>query len=173
MTCYAPNTFYSKVQIGFSIALEVAKGFLNASISARRLWRKVRQIRSVGPHLECMAETSSHASGALSQYDATITDHAGFNSISTSLAQGEASKTNFNSHLSTADPWLDDVFQVSQELDNMFEAFNQSHVPPSSHDYKIPGDGSESGGRSSHNDSTALYESVDSPDIFRLFTELF
>ena len=37
VTCYAPDPFYSKVHHDFLTALEIVKGFLTTSISARRL----------------------------------------------------------------------------------------------------------------------------------------
>ena len=43
------------------------------------------------------------------------------------------------------DIWPEDAFQVSQELDDLFEAYNQPQVFPSSYADSIPRDGSESG----------------------------
>ena len=43
------------------------------------------------------------------------------------------------------DIWPKNAFQVSQELDNLFEAFNHPQVVPTSYANSISGDGSESG----------------------------
>ena len=64
VTCYAPDTFYSKVHHDFLIALEIVKGFLTTSISAQRLWKTIRQIRQSSPLLESISETFSHVGEA-------------------------------------------------------------------------------------------------------------
>jgi hypothetical protein len=175
--CYAPDTFYSEVQRDFCIALEVVKGFLTTSISARRLWKTIRQIRRVSPHLESISETPSHASEANFGPGAT-TNAANYRAETEEnlalLATGEvAAKTNPSSRLHALDIWPEDAFQVSQELDDLFEAFNQPQVVPASHEESIHGVGSESVQSSSGNDLATFNSPGNPADVFRLFTELF
>ena len=61
------------------------------------------------------------------------------------------------------DVWPESAFQVSQELDDLFEAFNQPQVVPTSYTDSVTGDGSESG----------LSNPGHNPATFSLFTDLF
>ena len=158
VTCYAPDTFYSKVHHDFNIALEIVKGFLTTSISAQRLWRTIRQIRQSSPLLESIAGTSSHVDEASSEPSVTI-----------NAAKHRSEKENLD-RAAMDDPivrtnpssWLD-AMDVGPELDDLFEAFNQPQVVPTSYTDSITGDGSESG----------LSNPGHNPATFSLFTDLF
>ena len=71
------------------------------------------------------------------------------------------------------DPWPEHAFQVSQELDDLFEAFNHPQVVPTSYTESIIGNGSESGqSHTGHNQAT-FSRRKDSADVLGLFTDLF
>ena len=166
VTCYAPDTFYSKVHHDFVIALEIVKGFLTTSISAQRLWKTIRQIRQSSPLLKCVSETSGHVGEADSGPSIT-SDAAKSWSVEQNLAPAATAdpvvRSTPSSWLDAIDVWPEHPFQVSQELDDLFEAFNQPQVLPTSHADSITGYGSESGLSNSGENSAA----------FSLFTDLF
>ena len=165
VTCYAPDTFYSKVHHDFVIALEIVKGFLTTSISAQRLWKTIRQIRQSSPLLKCVSETSGHVGEADSRPSIT-TDAAKSWSVGENLAATTADPivgSTPGTWVDAIDVWPEHSFQVSQELDDLFEAFNQPQVLPTSYADSATGYGSESG----------LSNSGDNPATFSLFTDLF
>ena len=166
VTCYAPDTFYSKVHHDFLVALEIVKGFLTTSISAQRLWKTIRQIRQSSPLLESISETSGHVGEASSGPSVTV-NAAKYRSEKENLARAATDdpivRTTPSSWLDAMDVWPEYAFQVSHELDDLFEAFNQPHVIPTPYTDSVTGDGSESGlSNSGHNSAT-----------FSLFTDLF
>lgn len=81
-----------------------------------------------------------------------------------------------NNRLDAMDIWPEHAFQVSQELDHLFEAFNQPHVVPTS--YTDNGnssgdDGSESDPSKAGHNLATVDPSDNSADVFSLFTGLF
>ena len=164
VTCYAPDAFYYKVHHDFLIALEVVKGFLTTSISAH-------------PKLEeSISETSSHVGEASSGPSVTI-NAAKYRSEKEKLARAATddpiARTDPSNRLDAMDIWPEHAFQVSQELDNLFEAFNQPQVVPTSYADSISGDGSESGQSTAGQNLSTFSLVENSTDIFSLFTELF
>ena len=177
VTCYAPENFYSRVQHDFLIALEVVKGLLTTSISARRLWKTIRQIRRVSPHLESISETSSHIAEATTG-SATPLEAAnhltGTEESSSHLpTEEEVVRTAPSTRFDALDVWPENVFQVSQELDELFETFNQQQANSASYEDGALRDHSESGPSSSGNLSTIFSSPENDADVFKLFTELF
>ena len=166
VTCYAPETFYSKVHHDFLIALEIVKGFLTTSISAQRLWKTIRRIRQSSPLLESISEPSGHVYEASSGPSVQV--NAGeYRSEKENLARATTDdpivRNTPSSWLDTMDVWPEYAFQVSQELDDLFEAFNQPQIVPSSYTHSVTGEGCESG----------LSNPGHNPATFSLFTELF
>ena len=71
------------------------------------------------------------------------------------------------------DPWPEHAFQVSQELYDLFEAFNHPQAVPNSYAESIIGNGSDSGqSHTGHNQAT-FSPLEDSEDVLSLFTDLF
>ena len=176
VTCYAPDTFYSKVHRDFLIALEVVKGFLTTSISAQRLWKTIRQIRRSSPLLESMSETSSHVGEANS--GPSVTTNAANNlsekkKLACAATDDPIAPTGPSNPLDAIDIWPEHAFQVSQELDDLFEAFNQPQVIPTSYSDSISGDGNESGQFTAGPNLSTFGLAENSADVFSLFTELF
>ena len=166
VTRYASDTFYSKVHHDFNIALEIVKDFLKISISAQRLWRTIRQIRQSGPLLEPIARTSRHLDEANSGPSVTV-NAAKYRSEKENLDRAAIDdpivRTTPSSWLDAMDVGPEYAFQVSQELDDLFEAFNQPQVVPTSFSDSITGDESES----------SLSNPGHNPATFSLFTQLF
>lgn len=178
VTCYAPDTFYPKVHQDFLIALEVVKGFLTTSISAQRLWKTIRQIRQFSPLLEAISETPSHVGGASSGPPVTINGAKyglGKESLVPAAPVNPIARAAPSNRLDAMDIWPEHAFQVSQELDHLFEAFNQPHVVLTSYtdnSNSSGDDGSESDpSKAGHNPAT-VDPSDNSADVFSLFTEL-
>lgn len=177
VTCYAPDAFYSRVQGDFLSALKVVRGFLTTSISARRLWKTVRQIQRISPHLDSISETSSRVGKPDSTPSVTVEStncrsekekHLSRPALSDPMA-----RTSSGTQLNAIDVWPEDPFQVSQELDDLFEAFNQQRVTHTSDEDTVLGAGSESGQPSPGHDLATFSSQEDSTEVFRLFTELF
>ena len=166
VTCYAPDTFYSKVHHDFLVALEIVKGFLTTSISAQRLWKTIRQIRQSSPLLESISETSGHVGEASSGPSVTVSAakyRLEKEDLTRAATDDPIVRTTPSSWLDAMDVWPEYAFQVSQELDDLFEAFNQPQVIPTPNTDSVTGDGSESSlSNSGHNSAT-----------FSLFTDLF
>ena len=166
VTCYAPDTFYSKVHHDFLIALEIVNGFLTTSISAQRLWKTIRRIRQSSPLLESISETSGHVDEASSGPSVTV-NGGEYPSEKENLARATTDdsvvRTTPSSWVDAMDVWPEYAFQVSQELDDLFEAFNQPQDFPTLYADNVTEDGSESG----------LSNPGHSPATFSLFTELF
>ena len=176
VTCYAPDAFYSKVHHDFLIALEIVKDFLTTSISAQRLWKTIRQIRQFSPLLESVSETSSYVGEANSGPSVTI-NAAKYRSEKGNLtwtgADDPVARTAPSDRLDAMSIWPEHTFQVSQELDDLFEALNQPQVIPTSNPDSISGDVSESA-QSDAGHNPATFNSLEnSADVFSLFTELF
>ena len=178
VTCYAPDTFYSKVHHDFLLALEVVKGFLTKSIGAQRLWKTIRQIRQFSPLLESISETSSQVGEASSGSSATI-NAARYRlekeNVACAATDDPIAATNSSSQLDTMDIWPEHSFQVSQEMDDLFEAFEHPQVVPNSYadSNTTTGNGSESGqSHAGHNQAT-FSPLDDSADVLSLFTDLF
>ena len=176
VTCYAPDVFYSKVHHDFLIALEVVKGFLTTSISAQRLWKTIRQIRRSSPLLESISETSSHVGEASSGALVPI-NTAKYRPVKEMLAHAATddpiAATDPSNRLDAIDIWPEHPFQISQELDDLFEAFNQPQVVPTSYTDSISGDGSESAQSTAEPNLSTFGLAENSTDVFSLFTELF
>ena len=178
VTCYAPDTFYSKVHHDFLTALEVVKGFLTTSISARRLWKTIRQIRRFSPLLESFSETSSQVGNASSGSSATINaakyiPEKEKESEARAATDDPIAATSSSNRLDAMDPWPEHAFQVSQELDDLFEAFNHPQVVPTSYAESIIGNGSESGQSHTGHNQAIFSPLEDSADVLSLFTDLF
>ena len=176
VTCYAPDTFYSKVHHDFLIALEIVKGFLTTSISAQRLWKTIRQIRQFSPLLESISETSGYVGEANSGPSVTI-NTAKYRSEKGSLAWTGAddpiARTTPSNRLDAMNIWPEHAFQVSQELDDLFEALNQAQVVPTSNPDSITRDVSESAQSDAGHNPANPSSLESSTDVFSLFTELF
>ena len=176
VTCYAPDAFYSKVHHDFLVALEVVKGFLTTSISAQRLWKTIRQIRRSSPLLESISETSSHVGEASSGASVPI-NTAKYRPEKEMLAHAATddpiARTDPSIRLDAIDIWPEHAFQVSQELDDLFEAFNQAQVIPTSCADNISGNGSESSQSTAGPNLSTFVLPENSTDVFSLFTELF
>lgn len=152
------------------------KGFLTTSISARRLRKTIRQIRRVSPHLESISKTSSRVGEANPGPSVTI-NTAQCRSEKEKLArlatEDPIVRTDASTRLDAMDIWPEGAFQVSQELDYLFEAFNQPQVFSGSYAGCISGDESESG-QSNLGQNLATFNSLDnSRDVFGLLTEHF
>lgn len=179
VTCYAPDTFYSKVRHDFLIALEVVKGFLTTSISAQRLWKTIRQIRQFSPLLESISETPNHVGLGISGPPVTINaakHRLEMESPAHAAAVNPIARITPSDSFEALDIWPEDAFQVSQELDHLFEAFNQPHVVPTTYtdnSNSTGDDGSESDPSKARHNSSTFNPSDNSTDVFSLFTELF
>ena len=176
VTCYAPDAFYSKVHHDFLIALEVVKGFLATSISAQRLWKTIRQIRRFSPLLESISETSSHVGEAVSGPSVTINAAKNLSekkNLACAATDGPIATTDPGDRLDAMDIWPENPFQVSQELDDLFEALNQPQVVHTSYADSSSGGGSESAQSTAGPNLSTFDLAENSTDVFSLFTELF
>lgn len=112
VTCYAPDIFYFGVHHDFLLALEVLKGFFTTSISARRLWKTICQIRRVSPLLESISESSSHI-GEVQSGPSVAINAAKYRSEKENLARPATddliARTSPSNRLDAMDDWPEDA----------------------------------------------------------------
>lgn len=145
--CHAPETFTVSCRKSFLDAVELVRGFSRNSLASRRLWNSVhgllRRLRSLG--LQGAEDDSSNDTNVSAQTPATTV-------VAPSDVAGPHYSVLRSDSVSIGDTYADsgivpdldvggipDMFQVSNELLSLFDAFGQGQALPETTDAHFHG----------------------------------
>ncbi|KAH8204140.1 hypothetical protein TruAng_001692 [Truncatella angustata] len=142
--CNAPELFSSSCRESFSSAVALVRGFSRQSHASKRLWRSIRglipAVRALGLDVnqDCSQNVTNHVDHVL-DCERSVYLAATNNEAASSMPQGTLhTKEQAPLDLSMAMPdggiasigSVPDVYQISDDLMDLFDAFEQSKVGP-------------------------------------------